>query len=123
MRDHVKTSRHTHAVFEGGHDLHVFSGHTELVGVDVVGGATLLGLLSVRLHGNSAILPVDRYSNHRGEVSLRAERKYPTNQPAAWHFKLSSLTPLNLILQRTNTACVQISPLHLKLSSPTPHST
>ena len=64
----------THAVLERRHDLHVFPGHPELVGVDEVGGAALLGLLSVRLHGSAAILPVQSHPDHRGEVRLHRTR-------------------------------------------------
>lgn len=69
----------THAVLERRHDLHALPGYPQLVGIDVVGGAALLALVTVRLHGRAAILSVKCHTYDRGEVRLsRAETKQDT---------------------------------------------
>lgn len=69
-----KITRHestlTHAILERRHDLHALPGYPQLVGINIVGGATLLGLFTIRLHGRAAILSVKGHTYHRGEVGL-----------------------------------------------------
>ncbi len=64
----------THAILERRHDLHVLPGYPELVGIDVVGGAALLALITVRLHGRAAILSVKGHTDNRGEVRLSRKK-------------------------------------------------
>lgn len=61
--------QHTHSIFERWHDFHLFSGDSKLVGVNVVGGATRL-FLSISLHRCTAILPVQRHTDHSRKISL-----------------------------------------------------
>lgn len=63
-------SRLTHSVLKWRHHFHAFSGHPQLVGVDVVGGAALLAFVAVRLHGCAAIFSVQGHAYHRGEIRL-----------------------------------------------------
>lgn len=71
----------THAILERRHDLHVLPGYPQLVGIDVVGGAALLALVTVRLHGRAAILSVKGHTDYRREIRLsRAERKQDAKQ-------------------------------------------
>lgn len=60
----------THAILEWRHNLHVFSGYPQLVCINVVGGATLLALVSICLHWCAAIFSVKGYTDHSGEVRL-----------------------------------------------------
>lgn len=62
--------RLTHAILEWRHDLHVLSRYPQLVGVNVIGGATLLALVTICLHGCTAIFSVKAHTYHSGEVRL-----------------------------------------------------
>lgn len=69
----------THAVLERRHDLHVLPGYPQLVGINIVGGAALLALVTIRLHGRAAILSIKGHTYDRGEVRLsRAKTRQDT---------------------------------------------
>lgn len=75
----------THAIFERRHNLHALPGYPQLVGINIVGGATLLALVTICLHGRAAILSVKGHTYHRGEVRLSQAK---TGQDILTHFSL-----------------------------------
>ena len=105
----MKTNTLTHAVLERRHDLHALPGYPQLVGVDVVGGAALLALVAVRLHGRAAILPVKCHTYDRGEVRLsrdKTKRDTKTGQNTISHTKNTKIYPPHPKHWMTNFPCL-----------------
>lgn len=118
--------QHTHSIFERWHDFHLFSGNPKLVGVNVVGGATRL-FLSICLHRCTAILPVQRHTDHSGKISLENAQHHQNlylSTSALIYRLVLQYTPWgnphqHIQLSLNTTPCQrQVPQLHLFLKKP-----
>lgn len=90
----------THAIFERRHDLHALPRYPQLVGINIVGGATLFALVSICLHGRAPIFSVKSHTDHRGKVRLSPAETKPVILTQFWftsinhtNKQLSKLSP------------------------------